>query len=112
MIKIRTLAAVLALSSLPVSAFAYEVLEACATYVGTGKSYEIDVNIYDGRELNERTSSYDYNSYDNYVVIFWSNDEASVIELDSSFCNTDFSCDGVDQRGYKWEIKTGFFFCR
>lgn len=96
---------------LPTETLAYEVLEACATYVGTGKSYEVNVNIYEGGELNRRTSTFDYDSFSKYAVIFWSNDQASVIELDSTFCTLDFGCDGVDRKGYKWKIETGYYSC-
>lgn len=100
------------ISMMPAKTFAYEVIEACATYIGTGKSYEVTVNLFEGSDLNQRTSSFDYNAFDKYAVIFWNNDQASVIELESSFCNTDFGCDGVDQQGYRWAIKSGYFSCR
>lgn len=108
----NTLVSISLLLIIPNKVLAYEVVEACATYVGTGESYEVTVNIFEGSELNQRTSSFDYNSFDKYAVIFWGDDQASVIELESSICNTDFGCDGVDQRDYKWEIKTGYFSCR
>lgn len=109
--ELASLLSAFVVGNLPVASSAYEVLEVCATYVGTGKSYEITVNIFEGSELNERTSSFDYNSFDKYAVIFWEDDWVSVIELESSLCNIGFGCDGVDRQGYKWEIKTGYFSC-
>ena len=72
--ELASLLSAFVLGYLPVASSAYEVLEARATYVGTGKSYEITVNIFEGSELNERTSAFDYNSFDKYAVIFWEDD--------------------------------------
>ena len=92
--------------------FAYEVLDVCATYSNTGKSYTVQGNIYSGNELNSKTGSWNYNSWSTYVVIFWSNAQASVIELDYYFGSLCFmGSNGKDQRGYPWTIKEGHLYC-
>ena len=92
--------------------FAYEVLDVCATYSNTGKSYTVQGNIYSGNELNSKTGSWSYNSWSTYVVIFWSNAQASVIELDYYFGSLGFmGSNGKDQRGYPWTIKEGHLYC-
>ena len=84
----------------------------CATYSNTGKSYTVQGNIYSGNELNSETGSWNYNSWSTYVVIFWSNAQASVIELDYYFGSLGFmGSNGKDQRGYPWTIKEGHLYC-
>ena len=69
-------------------------------------------NIYKGSELNKRTNSYKYNGYSTYVVIFWSNEQASVIELDYYYGSLGYiGVNGKDQQGYPWEIKEGHNYC-
>jgi len=94
------------------SAFAYEVLDVCATYLNTGKSYKVQGQKYKGTELNQRTNSYNYNYYSTYFVIFWSQDQASVIELDSIYGSiSHLGTWGTDQRGYEWKLSKGHAYC-
>ena len=95
----------------PLNVQAYEVLDVCATYDNTNKSYKVTGNVYKGSELNDRTNSYNYDSFSKYVVIFWSNDQASVIEMDSSLGDLTFEQSGKDQDGRPWTIKKGHSFC-
>ncbi len=112
--KARKLAAIGLVAGLLIStsAFAYEVLDVCATYSNTGKSYKVQGQIYKGGELNQRTSSFDYSAFSTYVVIFWSEGQASIIELDFFFGGlSPLGSSGKDQRGYEWEIKEGHTYC-
>ena len=77
----KKLTVIIFLIFLSFNAFAYEVLDICATYKNSGNKYKVEGNIYKGTELNKRTNSYKYNSWSTYVVIFWSNDQASIIKL-------------------------------
>jgi hypothetical protein len=96
----------------PLNAYAKEVIDVCATYENTGKSYAVEAQIYKGPELNRATSSFDYNTFSTYAVIFWSSDQVSVIELDYYFGFIGFSpIKGTDQRGYPWEIEKGNLVC-
>lgn len=92
-------------------ASAYEVLQVCAEYVGTGEKYRVEANILDGMELNRETNSMSYSSLSKYVVIFWGPGEASVIELDFSFAALSMGAAGTDQGGYRWTISTLLTFC-
>ena len=94
------------------NAYAKEILEVCATYENTGKSYAVEAIILEGSELNSETNSFNYNSFSTYAVIFWSNEQASVIELDNFFGSIGiFGTNGNDQRGYPWKIVEGHTFC-
>ncbi|MFY7926913.1 MAG: hypothetical protein ACOVN5_13975 [Aquidulcibacter sp.] len=84
----------------------YEVKTVCAKYLGTGKSYRVEAQIMKGRELNRRTKSYDFEAYSKYVVIFWSEENVSIIKLDFSSGPSAYPSPGTDQRGYKWEVST------
>ncbi len=70
---------------LSINAFASEVADACATYKNTGKQYKIKAHIYKGSELNKKTNSSNYDFFSTYVLIFWSDNKASKIELDMFF---------------------------
>ena len=111
--KSRIAAALLSLGlTLTSCAHAYEVVEVCATYLGTGKKYKVETRVYQGSELNSKTNSFDYNSFSKYAVIFWGPGQASVIELDLSIGGLSaFGSTGSDQRGYKWELSTSMMFC-
>ena len=92
--------------------YSYEVVEICARYENTNKSYKVEGKIFKGSELNERTNSYEYTSFSHYVVIFWDDDQATVIELDYYFGNLSFiGISGKDQQGYPWEISKAGSFC-
>lgn len=102
----------IALVTIATSASAYEVLDVCATYKNTGKSYKVEARFYSGNELNQRTKTFNYEAFSNYVVIFWGQGQASVIELDYAIGGiSPFGSEGKDQNGYKWEISSSTSFC-
>jgi len=84
---------------------------------GWSEYYTVDVTFMSGTELNKETSSFDYDGFSTYAIIFWGKDEASVIKI-SSFtgCGTEVkqSCftnkvsnlEGEDQQGRGWEVCT------
>ena len=112
--KVKKLTAIGLFSALLIStsAFAYEVVDVCATYSNTGKSYKVQGQIYKGTELNQSTSSFDYSPFSTYVVIFWSQGQASIIELGFFLGGlSPFGSSGTDQRGYEWKIKEGHTYC-
>lgn len=59
-----------------------------------------------GSELNQATSSFNYQSFDTYVVIFWDKDVASVIQMKSPFISFTGET-GYDQQGREWQIEKG-----
>ena len=66
----------------------------------------------DGHELNSATNTHDYSTTDTYLVIFWDNDQVSIIKSkfgpdimpDSNLVSGIWK-EGIDQRGVKWEFK-------
>ena len=110
--KMQKLIVIIFLIFLSFKAFAYEVLDVCATYSNSGKKYKVEGQILKGTELNQRTNSYDYNSYSTYVVIFWANDQATIIELDYYFGSLGpIGSDGKDQQGKPWKVEKGHLYC-
>ena len=83
----------------------------CATYKPTNRSYKVEATLLMGSELNQKTNSFDYVSFSKYVVIFWKENQTSIIELDFSFGPGPFGTDGKDQQGREWEISTSTTFC-
>ena len=53
---------------------------AIGKYVDTGKTYHVTAITTTGSKLNRATHSLNYNSLSSYVVIFWAQDKASVID--------------------------------
>ncbi|MGE5501530.1 MAG: hypothetical protein ACM3W4_06355 [Ignavibacteriales bacterium] len=107
----------LALVFLPTAASAKYVQTVKVRYAtddGASPWYSVDVTFLTGTELNRATRTFNYGGFDKYAVIFWDQNEASVIKLDGFFaCGTEFtqSClrtignmDGTDQEGRGWEI--------
>lgn len=85
----------------------------CAKYekqYGWSQGYSVEARILKGSELNRATTSYDYNALSTYVVIFWDQNEASVIEMSFPTLST-VGTRGTDQRGRDWQIaKTSFCY--
>jgi hypothetical protein len=93
------------------TAYGKERAEICAKYrtsSGWSQAYKVDATIIKGYELNQATGSYSYQGYDTYVVIFWDQDEASVIQMESPYV-TYMDGPGYDQQGRAWQIHKGSF---
>lgn len=94
-------------------AIAPERVVVCAKYrtnYGWSKGYKVEATITKGSQLNQVTSSFNYNVLSTYVMIFWDEDEASVIEMDFPIL-TVVGQSGEDQQGRQWEIaKTNICF--
>jgi hypothetical protein len=82
---------------------------------GWSKKYEVEATFMTGYELNQATGTFDYDSYSVYSIIFWGEDQASVIKIKSYLlCGTEVTCNcidnslydlqGYDQDGDKWNI--------
>ena len=92
---------------LPIKAAAdYRVMDVCARYVPTGSSYEVEAQVIRGDELNERVGGYWYNVFDMYVVIFWADSQATIIELNFPQAPGAFPSTGYDQEGREWTVST------
>jgi hypothetical protein len=74
---------------------------------GWSKGYKVQGTIIKGSELSRKTGSYKYNSYSTYVVVFWDNDEASVLELDYYYGSiSGVGVSAKDQRNRPWEVSS------
>lgn len=87
------------------------------TSEGRSKWYTVDVHLFAGSELAQKTGQLSrFSSLKNYAVIFWAEDQATVIEISTLlFCGTEFSqscmpmlgrIKGEDQDGDEWEVCT------
>jgi hypothetical protein len=86
-------------------AMASEQLDICATYTNTERSYHVQATKRTGAELNSATNSFSYNTFSTYIVIFWAQNQASVIQMDGfvTFPSV-FPMSGSDQEGRPWQI--------
>lgn len=91
-------------------AFAVEDQVVCAKYMtesGWSENYKVEAKIAKGSELNTATKTFDYNSFSTYVVIFWDQDEVSILELESYFGSlSPFGHDATDQIGREWNVSS------
>lgn len=89
---------------------AYEVTDVCAKYVNSGKAYKVEAIIADGGELNRAWDTWKFTSYAKYVVIFWDEDQYTVIKLDfSSLGISVLGSTGTDQEGRPWSVSKSTF---
>ena len=92
--------------------------EACTvkyqTQNGWSSDYKVQCNYITGAELNNATSTFGYQAFSTYAVIFWDQNQASVLRLNGIFiCGTEASngCAisyipiiGIDQQGRTWKV--------
>jgi hypothetical protein len=80
----------------------------CAKYrvkYGWSEGYRVAARVVSGGDLNRATQTYDYQPFSKYVVIFWAQGEATLIELDYPYLNA-YGTTGKDRAGREWEIST------
>jgi hypothetical protein len=85
-------------------AIASDQVDICAQYVDTGKAYHVTAISTYGTELNGATHSFNYNSLSRYIVIFWAQNQASVIDMGPIFSPSYIGSTGTDQEGRSWDI--------
>lgn len=113
MVKIRLSAFILILFAIhfntnEVYALVLDTERLCVKYEtnqGWSQNYHVQVRTLKGDELNNATNSYNYNSFSHYAVIFWDDDQASIIEL-RYFTGSygPVATRGKDQRGVEWQL--------
>lgn len=102
MLRSAIVGAVLLLSG---SASASEQVDICAVYSNTGSLYHVTATAISGSELNQATNTFNYNVFGHYIVIFWAQDQATVIEMSGISGTPSFIQEsGTDQQGRSWEI--------
>src|SRR6266513_2403340 len=84
----------------PAYVLANEKVEICARYSATQNPYHVSATLITGSELNAATHSLDYTSLSQYIVIFWAQNQVSIIEMDSPFFGpSPYGGLGKDQEG-------------
>ncbi|MNV36676.1 hypothetical protein D3C71_1281640 [compost metagenome] len=76
--------------------------DGCIKYEETGKVYEVQVQIVDGGDLWPKFSW--ANVLTKYAVVFWKQDEATVIDLGIFGLLMDTGVEGTDLQGHKWKV--------
>jgi hypothetical protein len=72
---------------------------------GGGQAYKVEATFTTGADLNEATNSLKYLGFRKYIVIFWKQNQASVIELSFPYVSI-LGTSGTDQQGRPWEVST------
>lgn len=98
---------------LAVAAMASEQVDICAVYTNSGSSYHVTATVISGSELNAATNSFTYDLIGHYIVIFWAQGQATVIEMNSiTGIPGPMQESGTDQEGRSWEISSySSIFC-
>lgn len=93
--------------------------EACTvryeTESGWSSGYQVECIYLTGAELNSATATFNYQAFDTYAVVFWKQNEASVIRLKGYFvCGMEATgqcasmsympVKGTDQQGRTWKV--------
>lgn len=76
--------------------------DGCVKYLATGKVYEVTVHIVDGDDLWPKYSW--ANVLTKYAIVFWDNDEATVIDLGVFGLLMDTGVTGKDREGRQWKV--------
>ncbi len=88
----------------PTVVVASERVDVCAQYTNSGQNYHVTAISTYGSELNGATHSFNYNSLSRYIVIFWAQNQASVIDMGPIFSPSYIGSPGTDQEGRPWSI--------
>jgi len=104
----------------PASSYRYspnsgEDAKVCVKYqtqYGWSKGYSVQGTIIKGSDLNRATGTYKYKYASTYVVVFWDQDEASILELQNFIGTlTSVQVNAKDQQNRYWKVaKTDYCF--
>ncbi|MSU62638.1 MAG: hypothetical protein EXS31_09605 [Pedosphaera sp.] len=91
--------------------------------IGYSDEVKVEVNFVTGKELNKATKSFDYDSFENYALVWFKEGEVAILKIDeivlgvgAEFTNEDFKklfrimgeCDAVQVKRKsprKWKLK-------
>ena len=85
------------------------------TEFGWSTTYHVQCNYLTGAELNTVTSTFKYQSFSTYAVVFWAKDQATIIRMqglvvcgieasDRCASNGYAPIRGTDQEGRTWKV--------
>jgi hypothetical protein len=89
---------------IPTVALSSEEMTVCAKQVN-GQAYKVEATFATGTELNAATHSSNYVDFRKYIVIFWKQNQVSIIEMDFPYVSV-LGTSGIDQQGRSWEVST------
>jgi hypothetical protein len=78
------------------------VNDGCIRYLATGKVYEVELQIVDGQDLWPKYSW--ANVLTKYAIVFWDNDQATVIDVGVLGLVIDTGVNGKDLQGRQWKV--------
>lgn len=81
---------------------------------GWSPSYSVEAKIMSGADLSSVTGKYmRFRAFSTYAVVFWDNDQATILELPTSSLGSvpSFSTSVKDQEGREWKISQSNGFC-
>lgn len=104
----KVAATAIALSLCAGSALASEREQVCVREDGGFQTYIMQATVLSGSELNAATSSFNYQPFSQYVVVFWAPGQASVLRLSFPIL-TFVAQNAVDQYGRQWMVSAGMY---
>ena len=115
MVVAARIVAVILCSAIGGTAVAMDKVEACAKYEtqdGWSHGYQVEARVGYGSDLNEATGTLNYQAFATYVVIFWAQNQASVIKLNFGFGMLSYiESEGIDQEGRHWKVSESAGYC-
>lgn len=98
----KLLAALLALACRSACADTTIIEDGCVKYLETGKVYNVTVSIVDGEDLWPK---YPWaNVLTKYAIVFWNQNEATVIDISIFGLMMDTGVTGKDLQGRQWKV--------
>lgn len=91
--------------------------DVCVKYqkdYGWSKGYAVEGTVISGSDLNAKIGSISrFKAFSTYVVIFWAEDQATILELPPLAMGSVpiFESEVPDQQERRWKIKQGHAFC-
>ena len=116
-LRTRLLLALLAPTAIFSTAIAAEREEVCVKYErehGWSKGYAVLGTVISGSDMNSKVGSLSrFKSFSTYVVVFWDDDQATILELPALSMGSlpIFESQVRDQQGRLWKLKQGHSFC-
>jgi hypothetical protein len=108
-------AAIVCVCAVGQNADAMDTVQACAKYQtqdGWSHGYQVEAHVGYGSDLNQATGTLSYQPFSTYVVIFWAQNQASVIKLLMGFGTLTFmESEGIGQDGRHWRVSQSSGFC-
>ena len=90
---------------------AQEAMQLCLRYNATGQKYLVNAALWRGGDLNRSVGISRYNSQAIYAVVFWAQDQATIIQLSYNVRPSTTGIGGTDQTGASWHVSQATSSC-